>query len=180
MKCGEICARSARTSASTNRRRDASSSARSSWPDTQAATSSVARTSPAVGYGVPTTTCPTTSSSTTSGLRMTCCTGQLTRWHPSSDWPAILVDSVVWASAATWSSWWPPRPSQASTRSVSVNATAGAPSSARRCRMLRSALASVSPSRSAGPASDASCSVRNVARSASVPRWDLRNTLPHD
>ena len=51
MKCGEIWARSARTSASTSRRRDASSSARSSWPETQAATSSVARTRPAVGSG---------------------------------------------------------------------------------------------------------------------------------
>ena len=51
MKCGEIWARSARTSASTSRRRDASSSARSSCPETQAATSSVARTRPAVGSG---------------------------------------------------------------------------------------------------------------------------------
>ena len=82
MKCGEIWARKARTSASTSRRRDASSSARASWPETHAATSSVARTRPAVGYGVPTTRCPTTSSSTTSGLRITCCTGQLTQVTP--------------------------------------------------------------------------------------------------
>ena len=47
MKCGLICARSARTSASISRVRDASSSASSSCPDTQRATSSAARTSPA-------------------------------------------------------------------------------------------------------------------------------------
>ena len=43
MKCGEIWARSARTSASAIRARDRSSSARSSCPETNRATSSVAR-----------------------------------------------------------------------------------------------------------------------------------------
>ncbi len=47
MKCGEICARSARISASINRVRDRSSSASSSCTDTQRATSVVARTSTA-------------------------------------------------------------------------------------------------------------------------------------
>ena len=47
MKCGLICARSARTSARIRRCRDASSSASSSWPETQLATSSVARSKPA-------------------------------------------------------------------------------------------------------------------------------------
>ena len=51
MKCGEIWARRARTSASISRVREASSSASSSWPETHCATSSAARTSPAVGYG---------------------------------------------------------------------------------------------------------------------------------
>ena len=51
MKCGLIWARSARTSASISRVRDASSSASSSWPETQRATSSVARARPAEAAG---------------------------------------------------------------------------------------------------------------------------------
>jgi hypothetical protein len=41
--------------------------------------------------------------------------------------------------------------------------------------MLRSALSRVSPARSAGEASDALCRVREVARSASVPRCRRRH-----
>jgi hypothetical protein len=47
MKCGLICARSARSSASIARVRSLLSSASSTWPDTQRATSSVALTSAA-------------------------------------------------------------------------------------------------------------------------------------
>ncbi|WP_344836549.1 hypothetical protein [Nonomuraea dietziae] len=47
MKCGEICARSARTSASISRVRLRSSSASSSWESTHLATSWAALTSPA-------------------------------------------------------------------------------------------------------------------------------------
>ena len=53
---------------------------------------------------------------------------------------------------------------------VSVSASAGLPSRARRCLIALAALSAVSPERRAGLASDAECSVRNVARSASVPR----------
>ncbi len=44
--------------------------------------------------------------------------------------------------------------------------------------MLRSALSLVSPSRSAGAASEALCSVRKVARSASVPEVPCGATRP--
>ena len=52
MKCGLIWARSARTSASINRVREASSSASSICVATQAATSLVARTSEAATWPV--------------------------------------------------------------------------------------------------------------------------------
>jgi hypothetical protein len=45
MKCGEICARNARISASIARVRDWSSCASSSWDETQRATSQTARVS---------------------------------------------------------------------------------------------------------------------------------------
>ena len=61
-------------------------------------------------------------------------------------------------------------PSQASVRSVSLNATAGAPSRARSWRMARWAACSVRPSRRSAAAEVAVCNVRKVARSASVPR----------
>ena len=51
MKCGLIWARSARSSASIEPGALASSSASSTWVDTQRATSSVARTSPAEAAG---------------------------------------------------------------------------------------------------------------------------------
>ena len=72
MKCGLIWARRARTSASMSRVRDASSSASSSWPDTQRATSFVARTRPAEARSVKTWRVPTTFSSTSRGATMAC------------------------------------------------------------------------------------------------------------
>ena len=68
MKCGLICARSARTSASISSVRLASSSASSSWPETHCAVSSAARARPPVGYGANAASVPTIRSSTTSGL----------------------------------------------------------------------------------------------------------------
>ena len=56
-----------------------------------------------------------------------------------------------------------------------IDAAAGVPSRARRCRALRSALADVSPARSAGEASEAVWRVRKVARSASDPRCVRRH-----
>ena len=171
MKCGLIWARRARTSASISAVRESSSCASSSWPETQAATSLAARTRLPVACGAPTTRVPTSTSSTTSGLMTSCRTGQPRR--PQAVVSAIRVGAPSGRSAMTRAvsaAWWWPTPSQASTPLVSVSATAGVPSSARRWRRLRSALASVSPSRSAGAASEAVWRVRKVARSASVPR----------
>ncbi len=54
---------------------------------------------------------------------------------------------------------------------MSVIATAAVPSRLRRCLRLRSTDSAFSPSRRAGEASEAVCSVRKVARSASLPSW---------
>jgi hypothetical protein len=67
MKCGLIWARSARSSASMTRVRVRASSARASWLDTHAATSSVARASPGEGCSVQAVRVPTTRSSITRG-----------------------------------------------------------------------------------------------------------------
>ena len=90
MKCGLICARSARTSASISRVRERSSSASSSWPLTHDATSSAARTSPPVVCGAPTTSAPTRVSSTTSGLTMACRT-----WQPPSSQTRVRSSTII-------------------------------------------------------------------------------------
>ena len=166
MKCGEICARSARTSASASRARDASSSASSTCADTQRATSVVVRARTAVVSSVTATRVPTTRSSTTIGAT----TNQVP--EPSADIGAVTAERPVSRTEATCSirSDSDPGPSPERTRSVSVSATPREPSSVRRCREAAVAASGVSPSRSAGAASDAVCSVAKVARSASLPR----------
>ena len=91
MKCGLICARSARTSASISRVREASSSASSSWPETHCATSSAARARPAVGYGANAASVPTIRSSTTSGLTTAVRTAQPGTSHGRSPRPKDWV-----------------------------------------------------------------------------------------
>ena len=78
--------------------------------------------------------------------------------------------TVARASVAACSRWCVPSavPGQQA-RGVGERGGAALPSRSWRCRMLRSALSAVRPSRSAGAASEALCSVRKVARSASVP-----------
>ena len=67
MKCGLIWARRARSSAAMTRVRVRASSARASWLETQAATSSVARARPGEGSVVQAVRVPTTRSSMTRG-----------------------------------------------------------------------------------------------------------------
>ncbi len=132
-----------------------------------------------MGYGANAASVPTIRSSTTSGLTTAVRTAQPGTSHGSSPRPKDWVrpfSTVVATSALTWPSWCAPSPSHARQPAVSVTASAGVPSRSRRCRTARSALALVSPSRSAGEASDAVCSVRKVARSASDPRCVRRHT----
>ncbi len=163
MKCGLICARRARTSASISRVREASSSASSSCPETQRATSFVARTSPAEARPVKTCRVPTTFSSTSSGATMA--------WRTTHDGSAQATSApsttVVrpWARVpaeitAGWWAWCERPPSHASSPVVSVIATAVAPRSERRCLSDFSAAAGVRPIRSGGEASRAVCRVR--------------------
>ena len=181
MKCGLIWARSARTSASISRVRRGVELGELELAGDPAG-DLVGGPDQAGGRGTARTTCrvPTTRSSTTSGLTTACRTGQpavvagagrrgrATRVLPCVDRRAGERGALVARGAAERR----PRPAAPA---VSVSATAGVPSRSRRCRMLRSALAAVSPSRSAGEASEAVCSVRKVARSASVPRWVRRH-----
>ena len=149
MKCGLICARRARTSASISRVRLASSSASSSWPLTHCATSSAARARPAVACGENTWSVPTTRSSTTSGLTIAvrisqpgtsqrevargrtsgCCRARRSRPRAGRTGPRGAG----------------PAPCHASAAAVSVSASAGVPSRSCRCRRLRSALSRVQP-----------------------------------
>ena len=178
MKCGLIWARSARTSASIARVRLASSSARSSCPETHRATSSAARASPAVCCGENTWSVPTIRSSATSAVTTAVRTGQPVSPQGRSSRPKTLVpprSTVSRASRSAWPAWWSPSPSHASSVWVSVSARAGLPSSALRCLIALPALSPVSPARSAGLASEAEWSVRNVARSPSDPRWVRRH-----
>ncbi len=106
MKCGLICARRARTSASISLLRDASSSASSSWEDTQPATSSVARTSPASADTVKTCSVPTTFSSTTRGVTTAERMAQAALGHGRSRRPTTKVapsSTAREASPAVWS-----------------------------------------------------------------------------
>ena len=80
--------------------------------------------------------------------------------------------------ATAWSAWWRrPRPRRAA-RSVSVSASAGAPSRLRRWRPDLPAEVPVSPARSAGVASEAVCRVSNVTRSADVAKRRRDRTRP--
>jgi hypothetical protein len=108
MKCGLICARRARTSASINRVREASSSASSRFPDTQRATSATARTSPAEADEVKACRVPTTLSSTTSGLTTTCRSPQATSEQAKSlrSRTTVLPDSRTTAASAAASRSW--------------------------------------------------------------------------
>ena len=118
-----------------------------------AATSSAARTSPAVAPSVKTWRVPTIRSSTTSGLTIACADRAARRSQDSSravgDPGGAAVDGgggEAGGLVAVVRGRGRPRPAAPA---VSVSATAGEPSSWRRCRMLRSALSVVSPSRSA-------------------------------
>ena len=130
MKCGLICARSARTSARASRARDGSSSASSSWVATQRAVSSAACTRPGAGLGrgrpppacrrsgrPPPSAPPPPRGPGTPRRRQSSCSGRTTTGRPDSSGSA--------AAASSCSAWWSPRPSQASMRRVSVIATAG-------------------------------------------------------
>ena len=111
-------------------------------------------------------------SSITSGLAIACRTRHASVSQESSSCPATTVlPSSIARPASRWacSEWWVERPSYPRRWWVSVIATAAVPSRLRRCRRLRSTDSGFSPSRSAGEASDAVCSVRKVARSASLP-----------
>ena len=162
MKCGLICARSARTSASISRVREASSSASSSWPEThapprrrrgpgrrwhrargdQGADDAVAaadggddgRPDRAPGVGA----------------------GQLggVEHRRAAGGEGCCGVGGRWAACTS-----APSPSQASTLVMSVRATAGVPSSVRRCLTARRAPVGVRPSRRCGEASPAVCSV---------------------
>ena len=134
--------------------------------------------SPAVAYGANTCRVPTMVSSTKSGATIACRRSQRARSAGNvarvDDPRRTLLDrdrgqprrllGVVGAGAV---------PGEQA--GVPVSAAAGVPSRVRRCLMLRSALVWVSPARSAGEANEAVWRVRNVARSASVPRWARRN-----
>ena len=184
MKCGLICARSARTSARASRARDGSSSASSSWVDTQRAVSRVACTSPGAGRAVEVsaTSAPTTRSSAASGTTTAPRTGQSDGRRAA---PRAGRRSGARSPAGrrarerhSRSAWWSPAPSQTSGRSASVIASAGEPSSVRRCRDDLPAGRPVSPARSGGAAREAVCRVSNVARSADVAKRRRDRTRP--
>ena len=156
MKWGEIWARSARTSASASRARDTSSSASSTWVETQRATSLVARMRPGrvsdpKAPSVPTTSSPTTTGTITAermaqyGSLQLRSAAVMTLARPVATTPA--------ASAAAWGPWWSATPSQARRSVSSVRATAGQPSSWWRARIDLAAAVRVSPARNGGAAS---------------------------
>ena len=97
-----------------------------------------------MAYGANTWSVPTTRSSTTSGLAIALpdrADGLVARQVARvGDAGAAVLDGGAGRRRATWSAWWLPMPSQASSAEVSVSAAAGVPSRARRWRMLRSAL----------------------------------------
>src|SRR6478736_5001536 len=106
MKCGLICARRARTSASMSRVREASSSASSSCPDTQRATSFVARTRPAEARPVKTCSVPTTFSSTSSGATIAWRTMHEGSAHPTSAPSTTVVRPWPSVPAEMTTGWW--------------------------------------------------------------------------
>ena len=182
MKCGEICARSAFTSASARRAREASSSASSSCPDTHVATSEVARTRPAGAASSNAASAPTTRPSTTSGASTAYRMGQPASGHATRSGPTTCgrpaARSVV-ASAGAEGACRSCSPDQATSRSVSTSATPRAPSRVRRCRAADPAVSGSRPRRRSGAANDAVWRVWKVARSALEPRSRLPRTTRH-
>ena len=183
MKCGLIWARSARSSASIARFRERSSSASSTCEETHSATSSAARTRPAVASGPYAISVPTTRSSpvtgTTTAERMShSLSSQATRRASRTIGRPVRSTSAACAIAAV--ECCRPAPSQASTVVPSVSATAVVPSSVRRCLAARLAPAGVRPSRRCGAASEAVCKVAKVARSLGPPSSRRCRTKPTD
>ena len=128
MKCGLICARSARTSASISRVREASSSASSSWPETHGATSSAARARPAVGCGREdleraddALLDDQRADDRRPDLAAAARRRAGRRGRTSGCGRARPSPTARPAHCSAW--WWPPRPSQASRPAVSVSAS---------------------------------------------------------
>lgn len=158
MKCGEICARRALSSASTARARDWSSWASSSCEETQRATSHTARVSATEAAVLYAASVPTVSPSTTSGAITASRTVQSSLPHSiqssSLTRPVAMTSfACVYASDSCRC----PLPSQASSCSESVMATAVVSSSRRRCRAALRAESADRPSRSAGAARETVC-----------------------
>ena len=113
MKWGLIWARRARSSASMTRVRVRASSARASWLETQAATSSVARARPGEGSWVQAVRVPTTRSSMTRGAVTALRTGQSGSAHATSRHPCTTVrpvSRVCSPRARAVPRWWSPTP----------------------------------------------------------------------
>ena len=101
MKCGLICARRARSSASIVRVRSRPSSASSAWVETQRATSSAARASPAEACGPYAAMAATTRSSATTGAITAVLTGQSGSGHATASGPSTMVRPVARTSSAS-------------------------------------------------------------------------------
>ena len=162
MKCGLICARRARNSASMTRVRCRPSSASSIWVEIQRASSSVARTSPAEVERPYAARTATTWSSATIGAKMPDLIGQSGSPHVISRSVSTRVRPEVNTGCACRGMsprWWVPAPSHASVPPVSLIATASEPSIERRCLVARDAPSGVSPSRNERVAKDTVCRV---------------------
>ncbi len=136
MKCGLICARRARSSASIVRVRSRPSSASSAWWRPSARPPrppSPARRRPAVRMP---RWRPRTRSSATTGAITAVLTGQSGSGHATASGPSTMVRPVARTSSASrraCSRWCSAAPSQASRATGSQIAIAGQPSRARRC-----------------------------------------------
>jgi hypothetical protein len=170
MKCGEICARRARISASIARVRDWSSWASSSWDETQRATSQTARVSATDAVPLYAASVPTGRPSTISGAITASRTGQSSlpqSIQSSSFTRPVATTFLAWISASSLCR--SPPPSQARSRSASVMTTASVPRRRRRCRAALRADSGERPSRSTGAAKDTLCIASYAARSVGVP-----------
>ena len=159
MKCGLICARSARTSASISRVRDASSSASSSWAETQPghlvrrAHQTGARRSAPYAARLPTTRSSTMSGATTatligqSGSAQATSRGAEHLGAPAARSRAACVDGASRCVAS-------PAPSQASSVLAVGDRDGRGAEQLAQVRAARLAPAAVSPARSGGAASD--------------------------
>src|SRR5215207_2120811 len=167
MKCGLICARRARTSASASAVRDASSSPSSTCAATQSATSPVARTRPARTGAANATIAPTARPSARMGAATASVSASPRVMRRCT---CALPDALAAAARRSATARTDSSPSIVTAPERSITARLSQARSARRWRTARIASGSPRPPRRCFAARDARCSVWYVARSTSVPR----------